>query len=111
MTGSASNIVSVLHRWDPGLTNPVPDLLDFLSCFTIWDFDINSRMQRSVCVGAILVVDVDLQVQNLWKDLCGLRGGGVVKCIAAYSVTVIGIKGAGGDDLLKKLEVIRSSCM
>ena len=55
-----------------GLTNPVSDLFDFGAGIAVGDVDINRGMQRRVGVGAVLVVDVDLEVENLGQDLSRL---------------------------------------
>lgn len=93
------------------LTNPIPNLLDLLARLSIGDVYVDSSMQRGVCVGSILVVDVDLEVEDLRKHLRGLRSGSVVQSVAPYAVAVIRVECAGGDDLLQKLEVVCSCCV
>lgn len=93
------------------LTNPIPDLLYLRARLSIWNVYVDSSMQRRVCVGSVLVVDVDLEVEDLRKHLRGLRSGSVVQSIAPYTIAVIRIKGAGGDDLLQKFEVVCSRCV
>ncbi len=57
------------------LTNPNPNLLDLLARLSIGDVYVDSSMQRGVCVGSILVVDVDLEVR--------ISGSTCVDCEAA----------------------------
>lgn len=93
------------------LTDPVPDLLDLGACLTVGNVDVDSCVKRCVCVGAVLVVNVNFEVEDLGKHLCGLGGCSVMKSIATYAIAVIGVKGARGDDLLQELKIVGASCM
>ncbi len=90
------------------LTDPIPNLLHLSSLFSIRNVYVDSGMQRCIRIGVVLVVNVDLQVENLGKNLCRLRRGSVVQSITTYTIAIVGIKGTGRDDLLQQLEIVCS---
>ena len=69
-------------------------------------------MERSVHLHAVLKVYIDLEVENVLEDSCGLMRGSVVKRIVAKTIGMVLVWGRPGSQQLgEELWIVRAGCV